>query len=50
MGKDFPDPGMFAHKPAMSDDVPMPSTNFVKVVPSMPASQSDRPQLRPVGD
>lgn len=50
MGKDFPDPGMFAHKPPASDDMPMPSVNFVKVVPSVPASQSDRPQLRPVGD
>lgn len=46
MGKDFPDPGMFAHMP------PAPATpstdSFVKVVPTVPASQSDRPQLRPV--
>lgn len=48
MGKDFPDPGMFAYKPSAGDDVPAPTTNYVKVVPSMPASQSERPQLRPV--
>ena len=44
MAKDFPDPGMFAYKPSAPDDVPM----TVKIVPSMPASQSERPQLRPV--
>ena len=48
MAKDFPDPGMFAYKPSAPDDVPMPSATYVKVVPSMPASQSERPQLRPV--
>lgn len=44
MGKDFPDPGNYAYKPSMPDDVP----SVIKIVPSMPASQSERPQLRPV--
>lgn len=45
MGKDFPDPDAYAHKPSAPDEVPV----FVpKIVPSVPASQSDRPQLRPV--
>lgn len=49
MAKDFPDPGMFAYKPSAPDDVPSPG-GMAKVVPSVPASQSDRPQLRPVSD
>ena len=46
MGKDFPvDSAELAHRPSAGDDVPAP---FVKVVPMVPASQSERPQLRPV--
>lgn len=44
MGKDFPDGGFAYHPPARDDYMP----TVVKVVPSMPASQSDRPPLRPV--
>ncbi len=43
-GRTFYDPDL-AYKPSAPDDVPMP---VVKIVPSVPASQSDRPQLRPV--
>lgn len=46
MGKDFPDPGSYAHHDP-DEDAAFPST-FVKIVPSVPASQSERPQLRPV--
>lgn len=48
MGKDFPDPGMFAHMPPAPATPSTDSGSFVKVVPTVPASQSDRPQLRPV--
>jgi hypothetical protein len=48
MAKDFPDAGSYAyHPPSVTEEPPMP---VVKVVPSMPASQSDRPQVRPVSD
>lgn len=43
MGKDFPT-GDLAYKPSEPDDV----APFVKVIPAVPANQSDRPQLRPV--
>lgn len=47
-GRSFydPDAGQ-AFKPSAPDDVPMP---VIKIVPSVPANQSDRPQIRPVID
>lgn len=45
MGKDFPTgDGDLAYKPSAGDDV----APFVKVIPTVPASQAERPQLRPV--
>lgn len=46
MAKDFPDLGMFAYHPPTATEAYTPPV--VKVVPSVPASQSDRPQLRPI--
>ena len=45
MAKDFPDSSL-AYKPSAPDDTPMPTV--IKIVPTTPASQSDRPQLRAV--
>lgn len=46
MGKAFPDADdTYAHKPDGGAAFP---DGYVKVVPSVPTSQSDRPQLRPV--
>ena len=45
MAKDFPDSGYAYHPPATSEDV---ATSVGKFVPATPASQSERPQLRPV--
>lgn len=46
MGKSFPDPGDYAHVPPDQDVAHMPAV--IKVIPTVPASQSDRPQLRPI--
>ena len=45
MAKDFPDSGYAYHPPATAEDIPAAVGKFV---PAVPASQSERPQLRPV--
>lgn len=44
MAKDMPD--SYAYHPPSQEEAYVPP--IVKIVPSVPASQSDRPQLRPV--
>lgn len=48
MGKDFP----AYHPPTQSNAYgpPIASPTVAKIIPAVPASQSDRPQLRPVLD
>ena len=45
MPKDFPGASYAYNPPAPSDDIP---ASVGKFVPETPASQSERPQLRPV--
>lgn len=45
MAKDFPD-SSFAYHPPAEDAAYVPPV--VKIIPTVPAAQAERPQLRPV--
>ena len=46
MAKDFPTDSDYAYQPPAPDNGPLQVVR--KIVPGVPASQSDRPQLRPI--